>query len=194
MTTTLLSFSGGLDSLASALLLQQTGYTVTLGHVEWIIEGTNWGQAQTQAAKDLAVELDLPFEILAKCWFPETSFAKYSWVPVCISTIMHHAGDPCVYPADQKLRYDSVAFGFDAIPFDDRDFGVKRKWIAGMQEYMYAGEVFFPTNGLYRHKGHYDRLIPKELWDMAVSCYLGPDGTIPCGDCPKCVAHPGVLT
>ncbi len=186
MTTTLLSFSGGLDSLAAAILLQQTGYTVTLGHIEWIIEGTNWGQQQSLAAQALARELDLPFEVLAKAWLPKTSFAKYAWVPFCISTIIHHAGDPCKYPEWPLLRYDSVAFGFDAEDFKKREFGVTRSWLKGMTDYCYDGAVLFPTNGMERKTGIYDTLIPQKLWDMTVSCYQGTSAEQPCGVCDKC--------
>ena len=100
---------------------------------------------------------------------------------------MHHAGDPCVYPAYKQDRFDNVAFGYDAIDFDDEDFTVKRLWMDGMKAYAFGGQLLFPTNGMFRHKGDYDSLIPPYLWDMAVSCYLGPNGTTPCGKCPKCI-------
>ena len=40
----LLSFSGGLDSLAAAIVLKEQGHDVTLGHIMWLIEGTNFGE------------------------------------------------------------------------------------------------------------------------------------------------------
>lgn len=179
MTTCLLSFSGGLDSLASAIVLKQRGYHVTLGHIVWIIEGTNFGEAQTVAAYKLARKLDMPLEVLAHMRFPEASFAKYSWVPVCISTIMHHAGDPCEYPAPKARRYDSVAFGFSI-----KNFEIKRHWMAGMQGYAYDGEVLYPVDGMERSERA--ALAPKYMQAMTVCCYLGPSAEEPCGVCWKC--------
>ncbi len=168
--------------MACAIVLKQQGYDVTLGHVEWFIQGTNFGEAQTEAARLLAGELDMPFEVLACMVFPKTSFAKYSWVPVCISTIMHHAGDPCVYPAPLVRRYASVAFGFDPVTGDNR---IKRWWIEGMHEYAYDGPVLFPLDGLDRSERA--ALIPKHLLALTVCCYLGPSAEEPCGVCWKCV-------
>ena len=179
MTTTLLSFSGGLDSLASAIVLKEQGHDVTLGHIIWLIQGTNFGEAQTGAAKRLARELGLPLELLATMSFPEWSYAKYSWVPVCISTIMHHAGDPCVYPAPIVRRYDSVAFGFSA-----KNFPIKGHWLAGMHDYAYDGEVLFPVDELPRNERA--ALVPEHMRDMTVCCYLGPSAEEPCGVCWKC--------
>lgn len=180
MTTCLLSFSGGLDSLASAIVLKQQGYDITLGHISWLIYGTNFGEAQTVAAYNLAEELSLPLEVLAYMGFPETSFAKYSWVPVCISTMMHHAGDPCVYPAPNVQRYDSVAFGFSV-----KDFPIKQQWLAGMRDYAYGGEVLFPVEGMERSERA--ALASKRMQDMTVCCYLGPSAEEPCGVCWKCI-------
>lgn len=184
MTTTLLSFSGGLDSLAAAIVLKERGYDVTLGHIAWLIQGTNFGQKQTLAANRLAGELNMPLEVLARMLFPETSFAKFSWVPVSISTIMHHAGDPCEYPAPPALRYDSVAFGTDFKDIEKYDNSIRRWWLKGMQNYAYDGEVLFPLDGLERSERA--ALVPKHLRDMTVCCYLGPSAEEPCGVCYKC--------
>ena len=181
-TTCLLSFSGGLDSVAAAIQLERDGYDVTLGHIEWYIAGTDFGQNQTQAAQDIAKELDMPLEILAHMWFPEASYAKYSWVPVCISTIMHHAGDCCEYPGPPACRFDSVGFGFDGIPYEGDNCEFKQQWIQGMRGYAYQGDILFPNQGKSRWAGHYDDIIPKHLWDMTVSCYQG----VTYGDCPGC--------
>lgn len=185
MTTCLLSFSGGLDSLAAAIVLRENGYDVTLGHINWIIGGTNFGQKQTLAAHRLARELNMPLEVLAEMWFPETSFAKYSWVPVCISTIMHHAGDPCEYPAPPAQRYDSVAFGTDFKDIEKYDNSIRRWWLKGMQNYAYDGEVLFPLEGLERSQRA--GLVPQRQYDMTVCCYLGRSAEEPCGVCWKCV-------
>ena len=180
MSSVLLSFSGGLDSLAAAIVLKKQGYDVTLGHINWLINGTNFGEAQTVAAYNLAEELGMPLEVLAYMGFPETSFAKYSWVPVCISTIMHHAGDPCVYPARNVRRYDSVAFGLTMESTDH----IKQNWVAAIRDYVYDGEVLFPIGDLL----HNDRvtIVPQRLRDMTVCCYLGPSAEEPCGVCWKC--------
>lgn len=183
--TCLLSFSGGLDSLAAAIVLKEQGYDITLGHIQWLIDGTNFGEAQTAAALSLAHELGMPFETLACMWFPVTSYAKYSWVPVCISTIMHHAGDPCVYPAPTVQRYDSVAFGTDFKAEVKDSTHIKRQWLSAMQGYAYDGEVLFPLDGLDRRERA--ALIPKPLVDMTVCCYLGPSAEEPCGRCYKCI-------
>ncbi len=185
VTTCLLSFSGGLDSLAAAIVLKERGYDVTLGHIAWFIQGTNFGQQQTRAANLLAGELNMPLELLARMLFPETSFAKYSWVPVSISTIMHHAGDPCEYPARSVQRYDSVAFGTDFKDFVKDETHVKRQWLAGMQGYAYDGEVLYPLDGLDRSERA--ALVPKHMRDMTVCCYLGPSAEEPCGVCYKCI-------
>ena len=179
MNTCLLSFSGGLDSLAAAIVLKRH-HDVTLGHIAWTIGGTNFGQAQTKAASLLAHELGLPLEILAYMRFPATSYAKYSWLPVCISTIMHHAGDACVYPAPSVQRYDSVAFGISIV----RASSIQLQWLAGMREYAYGGEVLFPVDRLMRSERA--ALIPKYLQDMTVCCFLGPSAEEPCGVCSKC--------
>jgi 7-cyano-7-deazaguanine synthase in queuosine biosynthesis len=185
LKTCLLSFSGGLDSLAAAIVLKDQGYDVTLGHIEWLIERTNFGEAQTDAALLLAGELGLPIEILATMQFPDISYAKYSWVPVCISTIMHHAGDPCVYPADKVRRFDSVAFGTDFLEVPEHDNRIRRWWLTAMQHYAYDGEVLYPLEGLERAERV--ALIPDRLRDMAVFCYLGPSAEEPCGVCFKCL-------
>ena len=184
--TCLLSFSGGLDSLAAALQLESAGFDVTLGHIEWLIQGTSFGEEQTAAAKELAHELDMPLLTLASMWFPADSYAKYSWVPVCISTMMHHAGDGCVYPGPMQQRYDRVAFGFDAVPYGGDHFVTKRHWLAGMREYAYRGDLLFPNNGKSRWAGDYDSIIPMHLRALAASCYegVGLDGV--CPGCPKC--------
>lgn len=184
MKTCLLSFSGGLDSLAAAIVLKEQGYDVTLGHIVWLIQGTNYGEEQTKAAHRLAGELGMPIEILARMMFPKTSYAKFSWVPVCISTIMHHAGDPCAYPAVNVQRYDSVAFGTDFLDIEKYDNHIRRWWLAGMQDYVYDGEVLYPLEGLERS----DRaaLVSKRLRDMTVCCFLGPSAEEPCGVCYKC--------
>jgi len=187
MKTCLLSFSGGLDSLAAAIVLKEQGYDVRLGHVVWLIQGTNFGEAQTQAAHTLAGELNLPIEILARMMFPVTSFAKYSWVPVCISTIMHHAGDPCVYPADKAHRYDSVAFGTDFLEVPEHDNRIRRWWLTAMQQYAYAGEVLYPLEGLERAERA--ELVPAYMREMTVACYLGPSAEEPCGVCYKCIGQ-----
>ena len=184
MTTCLLSFSGGLDSLASAIVLKQRGYDVTLGHIAWLIGGTNFGEKQTEAAVNLSHELGMPILVLATMHFPEKSYAKYSWVPVSISTIMHHAGDPCVYPAPKVQRYDNVAFGFSVMDRGEYEFHIKRQWLAGMHEYAYDGEVLFPVNELTRSERV--ALVPKRLENMTVCCYLGLSAAEPCGVCWKC--------
>jgi 7-cyano-7-deazaguanine synthase in queuosine biosynthesis len=188
LNTCLLSFSGGLDSLACAIKLKEDGYDVTLGHISWLINGTNFGEAQTVAAYNLAEELGMPLEVLAYMGFPETSFAKYSWVPVCISTIMHHAGDPCEYPAPMVRRYDSVAFGTDFKPDAKYDNHIRRTWLAAMKGYAYDGMVLFPLEGMERSERA--ALIPKRQYDMTVCCYLGSadeEGRYkPCGVCWKC--------
>ncbi len=184
MTTCLLSFSGGLDSLAAAIKLKEQGHDVTLGHIAWLIQGTNFGEEQTKAAHHLAVELDMPIEILARMMFPKTSHAKYSWVPVSISTIMHHAGDPCEYPALSVRRYDSVAFGTDFKAEVKDDTHIKRQWLAGMQGYAYDGEVLFPLDGLSRAERA--ALCSQRMLDMTVCCYLGTSAEEPCGVCYKC--------
>ncbi len=185
MKTCLLSFSGGLDSLAAAIVLKEDGYDVTLGHINWDIDGTNFGQQQTLAAHRQAGELGMPLIVLADMWFPEWSFAKYSWVPVCISTIMHHAGDPCEYPANSVQRYDSVAFGTDFLDVPEHDNTIRRWWLRAMQDYIYDGEVVYPLEGLER--GERRALIPQHLQDMMVCCYLGASAAEPCGTCYKCV-------
>ena len=182
--TCLLSFSGGLDSLASAIVLKQRDYKVTLGHIVWTIGGTNFGEAQTEAAILLAHELALPLDVLAYMRFPEKSYAKYSWVPVCISTIMHHAGDPCEYPASNVQRYDNVAFGFSVMDHREYNFHIKRQWLAGMSEYAYGGKVLFPVDELDRSERA--ALVPEHMRDMTVCCYLGPSAEEPCGVCWKC--------
>jgi 7-cyano-7-deazaguanine synthase in queuosine biosynthesis len=189
MQTTLLSFSGGLDSLAAAILLKGQGFTVDLGHIEWLIEGTDFGERQTRAAHRLAAELDLPIETLAKVWIPRDSYAKFSWVPVCIATIMHHAGDACVYPAPSVQRYDNVAFGFDTIDFDDQDVSSKNKWLDGMR-YAYKGPVLTPVEDLWAVPGNIRTVIPQHLWDLTVSCYQGSSAGEPCGTCFKCMRTP----
>lgn len=188
MSTCLLSFSGGLDSLAAALILREHDWDVTLGHVKWLIEGTSFGENQTKAAHKLAAELEMPMEVLATMTFPATSYAKYSWVPVCISTIMHHAGDACVYPGPAALRYDAVAFGFDGVEYEGNKTGLlaKRAWMQGMKEYAYQGRVLFPCNAKSRWDGDYS-MIPEKLWGMAVSCYEGVVGDGACPGCPKCL-------
>lgn len=183
--TCLLSFSGGLDSLACAIVLKEQGYDVTLGHIEWLIDGTNFGEAQTKAAHILARELGMPLEVLATMRFPETSYARYSWVPVCISTIMHHAGDPCVYPAPIVRRYDSVAFGTDFKRSAKYDNHMRQWWLAGMRDYAYDGEVLYPLDGMERSER--SALVPQRQYDMTVCCYLGPSAEEPCGVCWKCV-------
>ena len=185
MKSCLLSFSGGLDSVAAAVLLKEQGYAVTLGHIRWLIEGTSFGEAQTVAAHSIAKELELPWTELAHMWFPADSFAKYSWVPVCISTIMHHAGDPCVYPAEKVRRFDSVAFGTDFLEVPEHDNRIRRWWLTAMQHYAYDGEILYPLEGMERDERA--ALIPKRLLDMTVSCYEGPGGVEPCGKCWKCV-------
>ena len=184
MTTCLLSFSGGLDSLACAIVLKKEGYDVTLGHIAWFIQGTNFGQKQTLAAYSLGVELNLPLEVLARMLFPETSYAKFSWLPACISTVMHHAGDPCEYPAPKVRRYDSVAFGFSHAESAGGNH-IKRNWVAGMHDYAYDGPVLFPLDGLNRKERA--AMVPKRLRDMTVCCYLGPSAEEPCGVCYKCI-------
>ncbi len=185
MKTCLLSFSGGLDSLAAAIKLHEDGYDVTLGHIAWFIGGTDFGEAQTQAAHLLAHELGMPLHILATMSFPETSFAKYSWVPVCISTIMHHAGDPCEYPAPMVRRYDSVAFGTDFKDDPKWDNHVRQWWLAGMHDYAYNGPVLFPLEGMERSERA--ALVPDRQYNMTVCCYLGKSAAEPCGVCWKCV-------
>lgn len=185
VTTCLLSFSGGLDSLAAAIKLKEDGYDVTLGHIVWIIEGHDFGEEQSKAAFILARELGMPLEVLAHMRFPEASFAKYSWVPVSISTIMHHAGDPCEYPAPPALRYDSVAFGTDFKDIEKYDNSIRRWWLKGMQNYAYDGEVLFPLDGLSRRERA--ALVPQRQYDMTVCCYLGVSAAEPCGVCWKCV-------
>ena len=185
MTTCLLSFSGGLDSLACAIVLKERGYDVTLGHIEWLIEGHDFGLEQTCAAKGLARELGMPLETLAKMWFPVNSYAKYSWVPVCISTIMHHAGDPCEYPALPVRRYDSVAFGTDFKPGADYDNSIRGLWLKAMQGYAYDGQVLYPLEGMSRRERA--ALVPQRQYDMTVCCYLGLSAAEPCGVCWKCV-------
>lgn len=165
-------------------MLKEEGHDVTLGHIVWLIQGTNFGEEQTKAAHRLAGELNLPIEILARMMFPKTSYAKYSWVPVCISTIMHHAGDPCVYPAAMVQRYDSVAFGTDFKDAAKYDNHIRRTWMAAMLQYAYDGEVLYPLHGLERSERA--ALIPKHMLDMTVCCYLGPSAEEPCGVCYKC--------
>ena len=181
----LLSFSGGLDSLAAAIKLKEDGYDVTLGHINWDIDGTNFGQQQTLAAHRLARELGMPLIVLADMWFPESSFAKYSWVPVCISTIMHHAGDPCEYPAKTVQRYDAVAFGTDFKHDPEYDNSIRYLWLASMRAYIYRGEVLYPLDGMSRRERA--ALVPKRQYDMTVCCYLGKSAEEPCGKCWKCI-------
>lgn len=181
----LLSFSGGLDSLACAIVLKERGHDVTLGHIEWLIEGTNFGEAQTKAAHRLARELGMPLVVLATMRFPAKSYAKYSWVPVCISTIMHHAGDPCVYPTAKVRRYASVAFGTDFQDSEKNDNYIRGQWLAAMRGYAYDGEVLFPLEGLERSERA--ALVPSRQYDMTVCCYLGPSAEEPCGVCWKCI-------
>lgn len=187
MKTCLLSFSGGLDSVAAAIVLKEQGYDVTLGHVVWLIQGTNFGEVQTQAAHTIAGELNLPIQILARMMFPVTSFAKYSWVPVCISTIMHHAGDPCEYPAHAVQRYDSVAFGTDFLEVPEHDNRIRRWWLTAMQHYAYDGEVRYPLEGLERAERA--ALVPAYIREMTVACYLGKSAEEPCGVCYKCLGQ-----
>lgn len=157
---------------------------MTLGHINWLIGGTNFGQKQTIAAHRLARELGLPLILLAEMRFARDSYAKYSWVPVCISTVMHHAGDACVYPAPKVQRYDSVAFGFSVTDYGEHVFPIKRRWLAGMQDYIYGGEVLYPVDKLERSERA--AMVPKRLRDMTVCCYLGPSAEEPCGVCWKC--------
>lgn len=182
--TCLLSFSGGLDSVAAIGVLKTWGYDITLGHITWLIQGTRFGEEQTKAAHRLAGELSLPIIILARMMFPEYSYAKYSWVPACISTILHHAGDPCEYPADSVRRYDAVAFGTDFLDTGLSDNSVRMGWLKAMQDYTYDGEVLFPLDGMTRPERK--AIVPPALLEMTVSCYLGQDGE-PCGTCWKCL-------
>lgn len=181
----LLGFSGGLDSVAAAIKLRDDGYDVTLGHIEWIIDGTDFGEAQTIAAVRLAAELGMPLHILAEMRFPESSAAKYSWVPVAISTIVHHAGDPLEYPAPSVLRYDSVAFGTDFLEVPEQDNHIRRWWLTAMCRYTYKGEVLFPLEHLTT-RAKRAALVPQRLLDMTVCCYLGESAAKPCGKCWKC--------
>ena len=181
----LLSFSGGLDSLAAAIKLKDEGYEVTLGHITWLIQGTDFGQEQTKAAHALAEELDLPVLILGRMLFPEYSYAKFAWVPMCIATIMHHAGDPCEYPSKNAMRYDAVAFGTDFRPDPEYDNSIRYLWLMAMRAYIYGGEVLYPLDGM-RDKER-AALVPKRLRDMTVCCYLGRSAAEPCGKCWKCL-------
>jgi hypothetical protein len=180
----LLGFSGGLDSLAAAIVLKDAGYDVTLGHVAWLIQGTDFGEEQTKAANVQAEVLDLPLLILARMMFPEYSAAKYSWVPVTISTILHHAGDPLEYPAPSVLRYDSVAFGTDFLEVPEHDNHIRRWWLTAMRRYTYKGEVLYPLEGLERADRR--RIVPEHLQATTVCCYLGKSAAEPCGVCYKC--------
>lgn len=183
--TCLLSFSGGLDSLAAAIKLKEDGYDVTLGHITWLIQGTNFGEEQTKAAHRQAEALDLNILILARMMFPEYSWAKFSWVPVCISTVLHHAGDPCEYPAKTLLRWDAVAFGTDFRPDPEYDNSIRHLWLTAMRSYIYKGEVLYPLDGLSRRERA--AMVPQHLLDMTVCCYLGVSAEEPCGKCYKCV-------
>ena len=127
----------------------------------------------------------MPIQVLATMRFPADSYAKYSWVPVCISTIMHHAGDPCEYPAPKVRRYDAVAFGTDFKDTVRDDSRIRRWWLTGMQQYAYDGEVVYPLDGLSRVQRA--ALVPQRQYEMTVCCYLGPSAAEPCGVCWKCV-------
>lgn len=105
-------------------------------------------------------------------------------MPVAISTIMHHAGDPCVYPAEKALRYDSVAFGTDFLDVPEHDNHIRRWWLTAMQHYAYAGEVLYPLEGLERPERR--KLVPEYMQDWTVCCYLGRSAAEPCGVCWKC--------
>ena len=185
--TCLLSFSGGLDSLAAACKLRDDGYDVTLGHLVWILEGSDFGEAQSGAAYRLAAELGMDIETLAHVRMPAASFAKYAWVPIAIATIMHHAGDPCVYPAENEMRFDSVAFGTDLKHDPECDNSIRWMWVAAMRLYIYGGEVLYPLDGI-NTRSERAALVPDHLQGVWVSCSEGERGLVPCGKCWKCLS------
>ncbi len=187
MSSVLLGFSGGLDSLAAAIKLKQDGHDVTLGHITWLIQGTDFGEEQTKAAHRLAEELDIPILILARMMFPKYSYAKYAWVPIAIATLLHHAGDPCEYPAKSVERYEAVAFGTDFKHDPDYDNSIRWLWLAAMRMYIYRGKVVYPLEGMSRAERA--ELVPQRLRDMTVCCYLGKSAAEPCGTCYKCVGE-----
>jgi hypothetical protein len=173
-----------MDSTASAIRLQRAGWDVTLGHVEWLIEGHDFGWRQTHAARTIANRLDMPMVTIAEVNIPLESYAKYAWMPVCIALVTHHAGDPCEYPAPKEQRYDAISFGTHLLNRGKFNHDVKRAWVQAMRDYAFSGPVLMPVEGWSRKKT--TEYVPEDIRNLTVCCYQGPSVDEPCGKCYKC--------
>ena len=100
---------------------------------------------------------------------------------------MHHAGDPCVYPAKNKMRYDCVAFGTDFRPDPEYDNSIRYLWLQSMRAYIYQGQVLYPLDGMSRRERA--ALVPRRQYERTVCCYLGKSAREPCGTCWKCIGE-----
>ena len=104
---------------------------------------------------------------------------------MCISTIMHHAGDPCEYPAPNVRRFDAVAFGFEVTDIEKYICSIKADWLESMR-HTYDGPVHLPIDGM--HRSEVVARVPEFLRELTVSCYWGRSAEEPCGRCWKCLA------
>jgi 7-cyano-7-deazaguanine synthase in queuosine biosynthesis len=192
----LLAFSGGLDSTACAIRLNEQDYNVTLGYVDWQIKGSRYGILQRRAALRIAAKLDLPLKVLATCQFPEDSHAKWAWVQTVIAMVLYHAAAPESYPdfPENYRRYESVAFGLKErnVPdevgdgyWDVQDNQVVIKTL--VKQTFYTGDVLFPIDDT-PHRRDIWLLVPEDIRPLVWSCYRPQADDTPCGldSCYKC--------
>lgn len=177
--TVLLAFSGGLDSTTCAIKLRDAGHLVTLGYVDWEIEGSSFGLLQAAAAVQVAEKLDLKLEILAQCRLPKGHQTKGSWVQAIASMILWEAAFPI-------MRYDAVAFGMQITSHETwQRMECNRAVVENIAKVVnYGGEILYPVDGIGRQEQW--KAMPDNIGQLIWCCNIPTDDGRPCGHCYKC--------
>lgn len=171
-----LMFSGGLDSTYAAWKLKQDEYAVTLFHVEWQYNNTNFNTEETASAIELAHLLELPF--------------------VSLGTVNVPVGGSEANPAMNIMRVPTIGsmlichrtlreYGYIGTGLHPSEEPIDQHWHELLQQLcdlcMPGTTVLHPADGVGRNT--MGNSLPPCIRTHVYSCFRGG-----CGQCEKCIS------